>query len=76
MYLLSQHLLEFVESECQVVGVMTVKQIAGSPKYYDLNLNTFVEKAQNHTWTWMREHWQSLLSRNHIEFHFSYRNAL
>lgn len=56
--------------------LMTVKQVAGSPKYYDLNLNTFVKQAQHQTWDWMRDHWQSLLSRNHIQFHFSYRNAL
>jgi hypothetical protein len=56
--------------------LMTVKQVAGSPKYYDLNLNAFVEKAQHQTWNWLRDHWQTLLSRNHIQFHFSYRNAL
>lgn len=56
--------------------LMTVKQVAGSPKYYDLNLNAFVEKAQHPTWKWMRDHWTSLLSRNHIQFHFSYRHVL
>lgn len=62
-------------NELDQSALITVQQIAGSPDYYELNLNPFVEQAQHQAWNWMREYWQSLLSRNHIQFHFSYRNV-
>lgn len=46
----------------------TVCQIAGSPDYYDLNLDPFVAQASNKAWDWMREYWENLLVRNHIYF--------
>lgn len=48
--------------------VVTVCQIAGTPDYYELNLDPFVAKANNAAWDWMREYWENLLTRNHIRF--------
>lgn len=56
--------------------LITVKQIAGSPDYYNLNLSPFVEQAGDEAWQWMREYWQTLLSRNGIQFHFAFRSSL
>lgn len=50
---------------------ITVLQIAGSPDYYDLNLDPFVEQARHAAWGWMRDYWENLLLRNHIRFAFS-----
>lgn len=50
--------------------LVTVCQIAGSPDYYELNLDPFVEQARHSAWRWMREYWQHLLDRNHIMFNF------
>lgn len=47
---------------------VTVLQIAGTPDYYELNLNPFVEQVNNDTWDWMRRYWENLLVRNHIRF--------
>ncbi len=47
---------------------LTVLQIAGTPDYYELNLDPFVEYAQNAAWDWMRQYWENLLVRNHIRF--------
>jgi len=62
-------------NELDESALITVKEIAGTPDYYNLNLNIFVEQAQHQAWNWMREYWQNLLSRNHIQLHFSYRNV-
>ena len=45
---------------------VTVLQIAGSPDYYELNLDPFVEQTRNTAWDWMKQYWDSLLERNHI----------
>lgn len=47
---------------------ITVRQIAGSPDYYDLNLDPFVAQANNAAWDSMRQFWEDLLVRNHIRF--------
>lgn len=47
---------------------LTLLQIAGTPDYYELNLDPFVEHAQNAAWDWMRQYWENLLVRNHIRF--------
>ena len=47
---------------------LTVLQIAGTPDYYELNLDPFVEYAKNAAWDWMRQYWENLLVRNHIRF--------
>jgi hypothetical protein len=47
---------------------VTVLQIAGTPDYYELNLDPFVEQVNNTAWDWMRHYWESLLERNHIRF--------
>ncbi len=47
---------------------ITVLQIAGSPDYYELNLDPFVNQVKHAAWDWMREYWENLLIRNHIRF--------
>lgn len=47
---------------------VTVLQIAGTPDYYQLNLDPFVEQAKHAAWDWMRQYWENLLIRNHIRF--------
>jgi hypothetical protein len=47
---------------------ITVRQIAGSPDYYDLDLDPFVAQANNAAWDSMRQYWDNLLVRNHIRF--------
>ena len=47
---------------------VTVLQIAGTPDYYELNLDPFVEQVNNAAWDWMRHYWENLLVRNHIRF--------
>lgn len=47
---------------------LNVLKIAGSPDYYELDLNPFVQQAKNTAWSWMREYWENLLVRNHIHF--------
>ncbi|MCK7548027.1 hypothetical protein ACFQGA_02090 [Marinobacter koreensis] len=47
---------------------VTVLQIAGTPDYYELNLDPFVEQVNNAAWNWMRQYWENLLVRNHIRF--------
>lgn len=47
---------------------ITVLQIAGSPDYYELNLDPFVDQVKHAAWDWMREYWENLLIRNHIRF--------
>lgn len=75
--LLAHHLIgEPFANELDQSILITVHQIAGTPDYFDLNLDPFVEQAQNEAWIWMREYWQNLLSRNHIHFHFSHRLTL
>lgn len=49
---------------------ITVLQIAGTPDYYELNLDPFVEQARHAAWGWMRNYWENLLLRNHIHFVF------
>ena len=45
---------------------ITVLQIAGTPDYYELNLDPFVEQTRNTAWDWMKQYWDNLLERNHI----------
>lgn len=45
---------------------VTVLQIAGTPDYYELNLDPFVEQTRNAAWDWMKHYWENLLIRNHI----------
>jgi len=45
---------------------VTVLQIAGTPDYYELNLDPFVEQTRNTAWDWMKQYWDNLLERNHI----------
>lgn len=50
---------------------VTVRQIAGSPDYYDLDLDPFVNQVNHKAWDWMRHYWENLLERNHIRFHLA-----
>ena len=43
-------------------------QIAGTPDYYNLDLDPFVDQVNNQAWDWMRQYWENLLERNHIRF--------
>lgn len=45
---------------------VTVLQIAGTPDYYELNLDPFVEQTRNAAWDWMKHYWENLMIRNHI----------
>ena len=47
---------------------VTVLQIAGTPDYYDLDLEPFIDQVNNQAWDWMRQYWENLLERNHIRF--------
>lgn len=47
---------------------VTVLQIAGTPDYYNLDLDPFVDQVNNQAWDWMRQYWENLLERNHIRF--------
>lgn len=48
--------------------IVTVLQIAGTPDYYDLDLEPFIDQVNNQAWDWMRQYWENLLERNHIRF--------
>lgn len=48
--------------------MVTVLQIAGTPDYYELDLDPFVEQVNHAAWNWMRQYWENLLIRNHIRF--------
>lgn len=45
---------------------MTVAQIAGTPDFYNLDLEPFIDQVNNRAWDWMRNYWENLLVRNHI----------
>jgi len=47
---------------------VTVLQIAGTPDYYNLDLDPFIDQVNNQAWDWMRNYWENLLERNHIRF--------
>ncbi|WP_372957915.1 hypothetical protein [Marinobacter sp.] len=47
---------------------LTVLNLAGSPDYYELNLDPFVTELRKAAHAWMREYWENLLTRNHIRF--------
>ena len=47
---------------------VTVLQIAGTPDYYDLDLEPFIDQVNNQAWDWMRQYWEILLERYHIRF--------
>lgn len=75
--LLAHHLIgEPFANELDQSILITVRQIAGSPDYFDLNLSPFVEQANDEAWQWMREYWLNLLARNEITFHFPFRSDL
>ena len=75
--LLVHHLIgEPFANELDQSILITVRQIAGSSDYYDLNLAPFVDQASQDAWRWMREYWLNLLERNNIHFRFSYRSML
>lgn len=48
--------------------VTTMLQLAGTPDYYELNLDPFVEELRKEALSWMQEYWNNLLTRNHIRF--------
>ncbi len=48
--------------------VLTMLHIAGSPDYYELNLDPFVEELRKEALAWMHDYWNNLLTRNHIRF--------
>ncbi len=69
--LLAHHLIgEPFANELDQSITITVLQIAGSPDYYELNLDPFVKQASHAAWGWMRNYWENLLLRNHIHFAF------
>lgn len=75
--LLAHHLIgEPFANELDQSILITVRQIAGSWDYYDLNLTPFVEHASDEAWQWMREYWLNLLERNGIRFSFAFRANL
>lgn len=47
---------------------VTVLQIAGTPDYFNLDLDPFIDQVNNRAWDWMRHYWENLLERNHIRF--------
>ena len=47
---------------------ITVVQLAGTPDFYHLDLEPFIDQVNNRAWDWMRNYWESLLERNHIHF--------
>lgn len=47
---------------------LTVMQIAGTPDFYDLDLEPFIDQVNNRAWDWMRNYWENLLVRNQIYF--------
>ncbi|OEY66158.1 hypothetical protein [Marinobacter sp. X15-166B] len=55
-------------NELDEASMVTATQIAGTPDYYRLNLDPFVEQARHAAWGWMRDYWEHLLVRNHIRF--------
>ncbi|MCH8497720.1 MAG: hypothetical protein LAT63_04550 [Marinobacter sp.] len=67
--LLAHHLIgEPFANELDQAITITVLQIAGSPDYYELDLDPFVEQVRNAAWDWMRNYWENLMIRNHIQF--------
>ena len=48
--------------------VVTMLQLAGTPDYYELNLDPFVQELRKEALSWMQEYWNNLLTRNHIRF--------
>ncbi len=75
--LLTHHLIgEPFANELDQAILITVRQIAGTPDYYELNLDPFVEQVRHTAWNWMREYWRDLLLRNHIGFQFNYRRPV
>lgn len=75
--LLVHHLIgEPFANELDQAILITVRQIIGSGRYYDLDLAPFVTQASDEAWQWMREYWTNLLTRNAIQFRFSFRSAL
>lgn len=48
--------------------VVTMLQLAGTPDYYELNLDPFVAELRKEARSWMQEYWNNLLTRNHIRF--------
>ncbi len=55
-------------NELDQAVTITALQIAGSPDYYELDLDPFVAQANHAAWHWMRDYWENLLVRNHIRF--------
>lgn len=75
--LLAHHIIgEPFANEVDQSILITVRQIAGSPDYFNLDLAPFVEQANDEAWQWTRHYWQNLLARNGIHFHFSFRSTL
>jgi len=46
----------------------TVLEIAGTPDFYNLDLEPFINQVNHQAWDWMRSYWENLLVRNHIRF--------
>ena len=75
--LLAHHLIgEPFANELDESILITVRQLMSSPNYYDLNLAVFAEEIRETTGAWMHDYWETLLTRNHIIFSFSYRDPL
>lgn len=75
--LLAHHLIgEPFANELDESILITVRQLMSSPNYYDLNLAVFAEEIRETTGAWMHDYWETLLTRNHIVFSFSYRDPL
>ncbi len=74
--LLAHHLIgEPFANELDDATQITISQLASFPGYYNLDLNPFIHQAKHKAWHWLHSHWQGLLERNHIQFHFSRKHA-
>lgn len=75
--LLAHHLIgEPFANELDNSILITVRQLMSSPNYYELNLAPFAEEIRETTGAWVQDYWETLLTRNHISFSFSYRDPL
>jgi len=66
--LVHQMIGEPFANELDEAIALTVLKIAGTPDFYDLDLEPFIEQVNNRAWDWMRNYWENLLVRNHIRF--------
>lgn len=71
--LVHQLIGEPFSNELDEAVCLNVMQIAGTPDFYELDLNPFVLQAKHAAWGWMRDYWENLLVRNHIRFSLNTR---